>query len=99
LPAPTIWPRRYAGRVMEPEQMPCLALGQSKPTVHREPGESMRCIVNVELHGVHSRPRSYCETEHLRVLIANERKDRLALVASIVTALRHEVIARGIEVD
>ena len=42
---------------------------------------------------------SYRETDHLRVLIANERKDRLALVASIVTALGHEVIAREIEVD
>jgi response regulator NasT len=39
------------------------------------------------------------ETEHLRVLIANERKDRLALVVPIVTALGHEVIAREIEVD
>jgi response regulator NasT len=42
---------------------------------------------------------SYRETEHLRVLIANERKDRLALVVPIVTALGHEVIAREIEVD
>jgi AmiR/NasT family two-component response regulator len=41
---------------------------------------------------------SYRETEHLRVLIANERRDRLALVAPIVTALGHEVIAREIEV-
>jgi AmiR/NasT family two-component response regulator len=40
----------------------------------------------------------YRETEHLRVLIANERKDRLALVAPIVAALGHEVIAREIEV-
>ncbi len=38
-------------------------------------------------------------TEHLRVLIANERKDRLALVALIVVALGHEVIAREIEVQ
>jgi hypothetical protein len=37
------------------------------------------------------------EAEHLRVLIANERRDRLALVAPIVTALGHEVIAREIE--
>jgi AmiR/NasT family two-component response regulator len=37
-------------------------------------------------------------TDHLRVLIANERKDRLALVAPIVIALGHEVIAREIEV-
>jgi response regulator NasT len=33
------------------------------------------------------------------VLIANERRDRLALVAPIVAALGHEVIARSIEVD
>jgi AmiR/NasT family two-component response regulator len=37
-------------------------------------------------------------SENLRVLIANERKDRLALVAPIVVALGHEVIAREIEV-
>jgi AmiR/NasT family two-component response regulator len=37
------------------------------------------------------------ETEHLRVLIANERKDRLALVAPIVIGLGHEVIAREID--
>src|SRR3954447_11890616 len=41
----------------------------------------------------------YRDTEHLRVLIANERRDRLALVAPIVAALGHEVIAREIEVD
>jgi AmiR/NasT family two-component response regulator len=38
------------------------------------------------------------ETDHLRVLIANERKDRLAIVAPIVVALGHEVIAREIDV-
>jgi AmiR/NasT family two-component response regulator len=37
-------------------------------------------------------------TYHLRVLIANERKDRLALVAPIVVSLGHEVIAREIDV-
>jgi AmiR/NasT family two-component response regulator len=42
---------------------------------------------------------SYRETEHLRVLIANERKDRLELVAPIVAALGHEVIAREIDVE
>jgi AmiR/NasT family two-component response regulator len=41
---------------------------------------------------------AYRETEHLRVLIANERRDRLALVAPIVAALGHEVIAREIDV-
>ena len=44
-------------------------------------------------------PTNHRETEHLRVLIANERKDRLALVAPIVVALGHEVIAREIEVE
>jgi len=39
------------------------------------------------------------ETEHLRVLIANERRDRLAFVAPIVVALGHEVIAREIDVE
>src|SRR5256714_9077440 len=39
------------------------------------------------------------ETEHLRVLIANERKDRLTLVAPIVAGRGHEVIAREIEVE
>jgi AmiR/NasT family two-component response regulator len=38
-------------------------------------------------------------SEHLRVLIANERKDRLELVVPIVAALGHEVIAREIEVE
>src|SRR3954453_496557 len=41
----------------------------------------------------------YRETEHLRVLIANERKDRLALVAPIVAGLGHEVIPREINVE
>jgi AmiR/NasT family two-component response regulator len=39
------------------------------------------------------------ETDHLRVLIANERKDRLAVVAPIVVGLGHEVIAREIDVE
>jgi AmiR/NasT family two-component response regulator len=39
------------------------------------------------------------ESGNLRVLIANERKDRLALVAPIVIGLGHEVIAREIEVE
>ena len=39
------------------------------------------------------------DTHHLRVLIANERKDRLALVAPMVIALGHEVIAREIDIQ
>jgi AmiR/NasT family two-component response regulator len=39
------------------------------------------------------------ETQHLRVLIANQRKDRLGQIAEIVAGLGHEVIAREIEVE
>jgi AmiR/NasT family two-component response regulator len=46
-----------------------------------------------------NRGMSSRETQHLRVLIANERQDRLALVAPIVASLGHEVIAREIEVN
>ena len=38
------------------------------------------------------------EIEHLRVLIANERRDRLELLAQVVAGLGHEVIAREIDV-
>jgi AmiR/NasT family two-component response regulator len=41
---------------------------------------------------------SYLETDHLRVLIANERKERLAIVAPLVAALGHEVIAHEVDV-
>ena len=37
-------------------------------------------------------------TDHLRVLIANERKDRLELLIPVVVALGHEVIAREVDV-
>src|SRR6266511_1679999 len=38
------------------------------------------------------------ETQHLRVLIANEKRERLELLAQVVTGLGHEVIAREIYV-
>ncbi len=37
--------------------------------------------------------------QHLRVLIANERRDRLELLADVVAGLGHEVIAREIDVS
>jgi response regulator NasT len=36
---------------------------------------------------------------HLRVLLANERADRLALVAGVVSELGHDVIAQSIDVE
>jgi response regulator NasT len=41
---------------------------------------------------------SDAETSPLRVLIANERRDRLELLAQVVTRLGHEVIAREVDV-
>lgn len=38
------------------------------------------------------------DPKHLRVLIANERRERLELLAQVVTGLGHEVIAREIYV-
>jgi two-component system, response regulator / RNA-binding antiterminator len=38
------------------------------------------------------------DVQHLRVLIANERRDRLELLAQVVIALGHDVIAREIYV-
>jgi AmiR/NasT family two-component response regulator len=38
------------------------------------------------------------ELQHLRVLIANQRPERLELVTRLVQALGHEVIARELEV-
>ena len=38
------------------------------------------------------------DLQHLRVLIANERRDRLELLAQVVIGLGHDVIAREIDV-
>jgi AmiR/NasT family two-component response regulator len=37
--------------------------------------------------------------QHLRVLIANEKQERLAVIAPLVASLGHEVIAREISTD
>ena len=39
-----------------------------------------------------------CAVDRLRILIANERRDRLELLAQVVGALGHEVVAREVEV-
>jgi AmiR/NasT family two-component response regulator len=43
-------------------------------------------------------PGNEIHSQHLRVLIANERRDRLELLARVVTELGHDVIAREIYV-
>jgi AmiR/NasT family two-component response regulator len=43
-------------------------------------------------------PESDLMGQHLRVLIANEKRDRLELLAQVVTGLGHDVIAREIYV-
>ena len=72
--------------------------------MHRTPGCKPPCssrqgIAGARLESPGGTAVSHRETDHLRVLIANERKDRLALVAPIVIDLGHEVIAREIEVE
>ena len=42
---------------------------------------------------------SSAEVEHLRVLIANERKDRLEKIVAIVEQLGHAVVAKQLEVE
>jgi two-component system, response regulator / RNA-binding antiterminator len=39
------------------------------------------------------------ESQQLRVLIANERPDRLELLAQVVVGLGHEVVARSVDVQ
>jgi two-component system, response regulator / RNA-binding antiterminator len=46
----------------------------------------------------HERAMAENGIEHLRVLIANERRDRLELLAQVVAGLGHEVIAREVDV-
>src|ERR1044071_4925078 len=47
----------------------------------------------------HDRAMAENGIEQLRVLIANERRDRLELLARVVAGLGHEVVAREIEVS
>ena len=49
--------------------------------------------------GVVSEPLSRPDPAHLRVLIANERRDRLELLARVIIGLGHDVIAREIDVE
>ena len=53
-----------------------------------------RCVAGP----TYPRIRFLGEPDHLRVLIANERRDRLELLAKVVIGLGHDVIAREIYV-
>jgi response regulator NasT len=76
---------------------------EAKHSDSTTPGEAASGGFGDKLHGDYDdgggASMSHRDTQHLRVLIANERRDRLALVAPIVAALGHEVIAREIEVE
>jgi AmiR/NasT family two-component response regulator len=85
--------------VLKPEEVARQGLERGPSTVapcgpEVEPGFGVAAARDAPIGA----PMSYRETEHLRVLIANERRDRLALVAPIVAALGHEVIAREVDV-
>jgi AmiR/NasT family two-component response regulator len=79
----------HAGQDLEP--VPLSAEGFEAGRTHD--------TTNGDSFGLSLPPMSDRQIQHLRVLIANERKDRLALVAPIVVALGHEVIAREINVE
>jgi hypothetical protein len=85
----------HAGRVWEPEE---LALGEADsehtpvPAWAHVPGRQAPKVDSDTL-------LKEGDTDHLRVLTANERKDQLALVAPIVVGVGHEGIAREIEVE
>src|SRR5436190_23171920 len=80
--------------------MPRRTLGLDTIDASTERQESQRARLRPARQGyIQATGMSERETEHLRVLIANERADRLALVAPIVAALGHEVIAREIEAE
>src|SRR5690242_13083279 len=60
-----------------------------------------RALKRLELMGFRPQPADSVtgeEISHLRILIANERRDRLELLAEVVTGLCHEVIAREVDV-
>jgi response regulator NasT len=55
-------------------------------------------IVDDRRHGVGEASGLRTDLQHLRVLIANEKRERLELLAQVVAGLGHEVIAREIYV-
>ena len=65
------------------------AADPSTSALCRVPAPSGRLVLNVDAS----------DQKSLRVLIANERRDRLELLARVVTGLGHDVIAREIEVS
>jgi AmiR/NasT family two-component response regulator len=56
-----------------------------------------RCLFS--LSGSLTAPAQRLDVNRLRVLVANERQDRLAVVAAVVAGLGHDVIAPQIEVS
>jgi AmiR/NasT family two-component response regulator len=70
-----------------------LPAASTRPSVHCALMQSAETTADDFRAAMTDRPKP------LRILIANQRKDRLTLVAAVVVALGHEVIAREIEVE
>jgi AmiR/NasT family two-component response regulator len=70
-----------------------LPAASKRPSAHRALLQPARKTADDFRAAVTDRPKP------LRILIANQRKDRLTLVAAVIAALGHEVIAREIEVE
>jgi AmiR/NasT family two-component response regulator len=80
---------------MDPHRLPSELQTPHDPVLSSRPSQP---------HGrarASSRSRLIMEgpAQYLRVLIANERQERLAVVAPLVSSLGHEVIAREIKAD
>jgi hypothetical protein len=91
----------YTGRVPEPERIARRGLRRSAYPAYTRPQAPPAALGGAapELRlGADWTVDELSRDEHLRVLSANECKDRLALVAPIVANLGHEVIAREIDV-
>jgi response regulator NasT len=64
-------------------------------------GRGVRSDLTSSVEGAMADEREHLdgELQHLRILIANQRPDRLELVTQLVEALGHQVIARELEVE
>lgn len=78
-----------------PSKPTCVMLGSNKAAAGRT---ASLWLGQVFLLTLLRKPVHVAQISPLRVLVANERKDRLELLARVVTDLGHEVIAREVDV-
>src|ERR1700676_993817 len=76
-------------------------LGGCRGRHHPPPGKVAAFVteLNPRYDRVGPRANTGSHNDHLRVLIANERLDRLDLLATVVEGLGHTVVERSIDVN